>query len=54
MTFAIQFVVQIGISIGATDILEAKSEHIKTLKEGSLADIKRHNHPTLKYMAKGV
>jgi exopolyphosphatase/pppGpp-phosphohydrolase len=34
--------------------LEAKSEHIKTLKEGPLAEVKRHNLPTLQYMAKSV
>ena len=44
----------VGISIGATDILEAKSEHIKTLREGPLAEVKRHNLPTLQYMAKTV
>ena len=51
---SIHILFQIGISIGATDILEAKSEHIKTLAEGPLNEIKRHNLPTLQYMAKGV
>merc|ERR1719414_398399 len=44
----------VGISIGATDILEAKPEHIKTLKEGPLNEVKRHNLPSLQYMAQNV
>ena len=47
-------IIQVGISIGATDILEAKPEHIKTLKEGPLNEVKRHNFSTLKYMANQV
>ena len=45
---------KIAISIGATDILEAKSEHIKTLKEGPRVEVTRHNLPTLQHMAKSV
>ena len=35
-------------------MLEAKGEHIKTLKDGPLAIIKKHNLPTLQYMANSV
>ena len=45
---------QICISIGATDILEAKSEHIITLKEGPLSNVRKHNLPTLQFMAKSI
>ena len=48
------FYTQVGISIGTTDILEAKPEHIKTLKEGPLNEVKKHNYDTLKFMAEQV